>query len=297
MEEVPVSESDVPVLNTLLSGRKALVADEMSDSEYFEVFAAENILRDERVDPDEIQSGLCGTTTSAKDGADGGIDAFYLFVNGKLIRDPDEASTFTSSIRKNILVNIVIVQASTEEGFALPRLTRLSDTIEDIFSLDRPLDSFSERYNGPLRDAIEKFRVLHQTLLLKRAEFHVSYFYVTKGKTSTVNVDMKGAATDIEAKTTKLLSTLKPVKFEFVGARELINLAKTPSKFSFSLRCANSITLQSSPACVALVPLREFLQFITNDKGELRTSLFESNVRDSRSCNVSPISSLTAISP
>jgi hypothetical protein len=275
-----MSDSDIPVLNTILQGKKAALAKEMNDAEYFEAFAAEHVLRDERVDPNDIESGLTGTSGENRNGTDGGIDAFYLFVNGKLIRDLEEASALTSSIRKNIVVNIVMLQASTEEGFALSRLTRLSDTIEDIFSLDRQPGTFSENYNEPLSDAIERFRAIHQALLLKRAEFHVSYFYATKGRTATINSDIHGAATDVESKTQGLLATIKEAQFRFLGARELIELAKAPAKFSFPLRCADSITLPNSTACVALVPLKEYLNLITTEKGELRTSLFESNVRD-----------------
>jgi hypothetical protein len=275
-----VTDSDIPVLDMLLEKKKEIVAKEMSSAEYFEMFAAESILRDERVDPNDLESGLMGTTDRQKNGTDGGIDGFYIFVNGKIIRDLVEVSDYASSLLKNIIVNVVILQASTEQGFNISRLTRLSDTIEDIFSLNRPLSSFSEQYNESLRDAIERFRLLHESLLLKNAEFRASYFYITKGDTAKINNDIRGTARDIEQKTPKLLATIKEAKFEFVGARQLIELVKAPTKLDFALRCSNSITLPSSSACVALVPLKEFLGLITNDKGELRASLFESNVRD-----------------
>src|ERR1700734_3133476 len=101
--QLPVTDSDIPVLDMLLEKKKEIVAKEMSSAEYFEMFAAESILRDERVDPNDLESGLMGTTDRQKNGTDGGIDGFYIFVNGKIIRDLVEVSDYASSLLKNII--------------------------------------------------------------------------------------------------------------------------------------------------------------------------------------------------
>lgn len=275
-----MTQSDIPVLNQLLEDQQAKLAAGMTETEFFEIFAAENILRNEHVDQTDIESGLTGGTQANREKSDGGVDGFYIFADGKLISDVAEADKYAQAVKRNIVVNTVILQASVEDGFALNRLTRLSDTIEDIFDIQRQPKDFTERYNDALLEAIQTFRALHRVLLNKHPRISVSFFYVTKGQTSVINSDTSGTARDIEAKVKSILPTIDESHFTFIGARELIALARAPVPFTHTLSCSDSMQLQQSSACVALVPLKDFKDFITDDKGGLRTSLFESNVRD-----------------
>ena len=155
-----MSKTDNKVLDQILSQKKAELAPDMSDAEYFEIFVSQHVLRAFTLDSDEIQSGLV-------DGAgDGGIDAIYLIVNGRLIREIEEAEDL-KALKQNVQVDLIVIQASTETSFNLKRIIRLKDTAEDILTLDRPPSQFSEEYNQPLLDAIERFRIAHKALATK----------------------------------------------------------------------------------------------------------------------------------
>jgi hypothetical protein len=107
----------------------------------------------------------------------------------------------------------------------------------------------------------------------------VSLFFVTKGDTGQLTQDIRGTGNDICARIRQLLPTVSKADLNFVGARELIELASKPPKLDFTLKCS---CLMQSPrgGFVALLPLTEYVRLITSDSGDLRTSLFESNVRD-----------------
>ncbi len=75
-------------------------------------------------------------------------------VNGKLIRD-ESAVEDLRALKQNVAIDLIIIQASMEQAFELTRLTRLKDTSDNIFTLDRQSSEFTEPYNDALLDVTE----------------------------------------------------------------------------------------------------------------------------------------------
>ena len=273
-----MQDTDLTVLKEILAQRKAELDPSKKDDEFFEFFSAQQVLRDYQLDPEEIRSGLVGqTSVPSSPGTDGGIDAIYLLVNGRLIRDLDQAHDL-KNLKQNIVLDFIIIQSSLEGGFFLNRLLRLKDTSENIFRIERDVDSFTETYNEEVLDSIKRFREGHRALITKHPTFNVHYLYLTRGDTSKIASDIAAKAKEIEQELPKLLATVSKCAFTFVGARELIDLYRKPPKSAFTLKCADSIAGGNS--YLALVELAEYYQLITSEKGELLEYLFESNVRD-----------------
>ncbi|MDO4432761.1 MAG: hypothetical protein Q4B80_05525, partial [Aerococcaceae bacterium] len=66
------------ILEEILKQYKEATTDNsINDDKNFEYFAAEQLLKDENLDEDEINSGLIG------DSNDNGIDGFYIFLDGE----------------------------------------------------------------------------------------------------------------------------------------------------------------------------------------------------------------------
>jgi hypothetical protein len=247
----------------------------MTPEEYFEYFAAQQVLRGQQLDPDEIKSGIVG---GDKTGSDGGIDAFYFLVNGRMIRDPEAAESLRA-LKQNVKLELVIIQATTHPGFELTRLVRLKGTMENILTLDKTPEKFSEKYSESLLTAIDVFRTAHRVLMSKFPIFQVQYCLVTQGDTQEIAPDVYTTAKHLEDSSRTLLATIQDCRCEFVGARELIQLSTKPPKLTFPLTCVQSAS-SGAGAFVALVKLTDFYNFIRGDKGEFLTHLFESNVRD-----------------
>ena len=71
------------------------MAQAMNEAEFFEIFAAENILRNEHVDQTDIEfADRRYSKKLAK--SDGGIDGFYIFADGKVIADAPAAEQVRS---------------------------------------------------------------------------------------------------------------------------------------------------------------------------------------------------------
>lgn len=270
--------TDITVIDEILAQEKAQRDPAAKPDEFFEFFAAQQVLRDYQLDPDEIKSGIVGQSSHPDSpGSDGGIDAMYVLVNGRLIRDVDQAADLRN-LKQNIVFDVILIQATLETGFSIQRLLRLKDTSENIFLIERGTNTFTETYNGQLLDAIQRFREAHKALITKHPVFHVSYFYVSRADSKKVEPDVETKATALEKEIPEALATVSQCTFAFIGARDLIERYRKPPKSNFPLPCADSMTL--GPARLALVKLADYKGLITSQSGELVEYLFESNVRD-----------------
>ncbi|HWR36498.1 MAG TPA: AIPR family protein [Clostridia bacterium] len=273
-----MTTTDLKVLDDILAESRTQFAPEMKEDDYFELFAAQQVLRDKQLDNEEVQYGITGR---GEGGSDGGIDAIYLLVNGRLIRDEEQAQALRT-LKQNIQVDLIVIQATRETSFVLQRLLRLKDTCSAILSLDLEPKHFSETYNEALLDVIGRFRIAHKVLSTKFPKFTLSYVYVSRGDVQSIAPLINDKACEIENDSKSLLPTITEATFKFIGARQLIEIAHKPPKSSFDLKCSDSV---ASDKCglgaIALVKLSDYLRFITDENtGELLSYLFESNVRD-----------------
>lgn len=251
----------------------------MADDEFFELFCAQSLLLNERLEEQEIKFGLIGGDDKSQGGGtDGGIDAIYVLVNGRLVRSPEDAEKEKSSYKQNVEITVVLIQASREEGFKLQRLLRIKQALENIFSLDR--QEFSEKYNSSLLEAIATFRTLHKVFATKHVAVNIEYFYMTRGDVDQIAPDVNGMKGEIEANASKILATIKKCEVNFIGARGIFEHASQQPVVTHLLPCSVSMCQMNGGAYVALVKLVDYFQFIKDEKDQLRTSFFDTNVRD-----------------
>jgi hypothetical protein len=270
----PMQDTDISVLNDIIAESKKELAPSMKDDEFWELFAAKEILRDRQLSPDDIQSGMVGQTEIIKE-SDGGIDAFYTFVNGTLIRDQLEAEN--SNHKKGVEVDVIIIQSKTTAGFGMDAINRLSTTCDSIFRTGLEPKNFPEPFNARLVDAIVRFRSVYKSVLTKQPNISVHFFNATKGDSASTRGVLGAKADELTRKVKDVLATIQTCEFEFLGARDFIELWKKPRKCEFQLRVAQNFP-DGNGGYVALVQIGEFYKFIT-DGGKLRDFLFESNVR------------------
>lgn len=263
-----MASNDKIILDEVLKQKKAEVDPASSESEFFELFSAEQVLKDHDLSYDEIESGLIGS------GGDGGIDSIYLFVNGELVQeDPDY-----SYLRKNVSLELVIIQAKTTAGFQETPIERFITVSEDIFDLSKDTARFSDIYNEGLIEAIDRFRLVHQQLAAKFPSLLIRYVYACKGTK---------VETSVERKVEKLEGVVgrhfpsSEFSFSFVGASELLAMARKTPQSSYNLALAeNPISSEGQVGFVCLVRVRDYHAFITDGAGNLRRQIFEANVRD-----------------
>ncbi len=263
-----MASNDRIILDEVLKQRQGEVESEASDSDFLELFCAEQILKDFDLSYEELQSGLVG------DGGDGGIDGIYLFVNGELVQE----DTDYSNLKRNIALDLIVIQSKSAASFQETPIERFITVSDDIFDLSKPVSGLRTTYNERLMEAVDRFRDVHQQMAARFPKLKVSFFYACKGGAPNENV---------RRKVEKLRDVLKKYfpsadfQFEFLGAGQLLELARRAPQTTYSLALAESpVSSGGQVGFVCLVGLPDFCDFITDDEGHLRRQIFEANVRD-----------------
>lgn len=263
--------NDKIILDQILKEKQLSVASTLNESEYFELFTAEQILKDFDLSYDEIQKGLVGG------GSDGGVDGIYTFVNGELLEEDTDYAHF----KKELKIEVFLIQAKTKPSFAETTMDKFVAFTADLFDLTNDLESLTTTYNKDVLDRIGYFRDAHSKLVAKFPKLSFVYCYATKGDQVHKNVSRKDVA--IKNSINKIYSE-PAVDVRFYGASELLALVRREPSTTFSLKVSHSPISASrndaSTGFIALVKLEDFYHFISDQKGNLKKIIFDANVRD-----------------
>ena len=255
------------VLDIVLNQRRKEIYPDSSPEYFFELFTAEQILKDYDLSHDELESGLVGGR------GDGGVDGIYLFVNGDLVQE----DTNYSGYKKNIIIDLIVFQSKTHAGFQETPIERLTTVSTDLFNLSGE-DLPANAYNECSAEAIRRFRNCYVKLAVRFPALNVYFYYASKGTNPTDSVKRK--ISELERKITSAIPQVK-FNFQFLGASELYDLAYRQPHTPHELQVAEMlISPGAQVGFVCLVNLPDFFNFIVDEKKALQKQLFEANVRD-----------------
>lgn len=258
--------NDQIILEQIIKDRRAESDDELSLSEYFEIYSASEILKDYDLTYDDILYGIVG------DGGDGGIDSIYTFVNG----EPLKEDTVINASQKKNHIELIVIQSKTSASFREDALTKFRESAGDLFNLANNPDDFSARYNTDLIDKVKLFRDSYAKLAKTFPKIEIRYFYVTQG--NEVHPNVRGKVQRLREDITKMFGGAE-FSFSFVGASELLQMTRNVPSTTRMLEVAESPIGTTAGSYLCLVSLSKYFEFIS-DSGILARSIFESNVRD-----------------
>lgn len=234
----------------------------------FEVFCADLVLRDYKLSYDNLIQGIVGG------GLDGGIDGFYIFVNGQLMDDSGDLP----DLKENILIRLVLFQVKHESKNEQSVVNNLHQHIDYVLDLKPDQNDLDLLFNSDLQQKMNLFRDIIKKYGTKQYELEILINYCNRA-TSEPNAAAIALSKKIEDKCTATFSTSRP-KFLFFGASKLHALSIKPnSKTKEIAHLSGGIISADSECYVALVKLSDFLKFI-RDEDQIDQNMFEFNVRD-----------------
>ncbi len=264
-----MSANDVIALNAKLGETKKERASSLNEAEFFELFAAEQALKDFEPSDDDIEAGQVGGEN------DGGLDSIYFLVNKQFVTDETEIDPKTVT-----RADLVLIQATRETAFNESRVEKLNLLTEDLLDLSRGEGQLKGTYNAELLSAITRFKDKYKALFHVPHNLTISYYYISKGDIKVINAALNKHQARVVQKARDLFSDAT-VSFMFVGAAELLKLVNKHPLKTYPLTLAHGpIWPKGQDAVICLVPLTEYYKFIVDERGEIRDQLFESNVRD-----------------
>lgn len=262
-----MTTNDVILVQQLLSQRRESVAPEMSEADFFQIFAAEQALKDRDLSYDELLDGI------VDGGGDGGIDAIYFFVDNMLYREEVDPS----DVKRNVPFELVFIQAKKSSGFSEAGMDRFTSSTRDLLDLNKDLSTLTAIYRADLIGKIREFRETYLALMSKFPRLSVSYYYATLATEVHPNVERK------REPLSEIVQTLfSPVNFtcSFLRAQELLAFARRAPSSAHHLKLAENPISTGQKGFVCLVAVTDYCDFIRAEDGGLKEDIFEGNVRD-----------------
>ena len=288
-----MANNDVIFLNTILDQKKTIY-EEYTDSEFFELFCFEQILKEFDLSYDELIFG------NVDGGSDGGIDGFFLIVDKEYAGEgfaesisqnasSDEVSDWDptnnsfqidrNQFKKNLPLELYIIQSKETPSFAESVFDRIIPTLKDIFDYSKTYEDLSVHYSSNLLEKVFLFRQILVQLSALHPSLKIKFTYATKGDSSSINDHVKNRGNLLKSDLESLFSAAE-VEIEYLGARELLNKSRQEQNYTMSLNFMTSYLSVGQDSYILLSKLVDYYKFITEDTEAIRKYLFESNVRD-----------------
>lgn len=218
-------------------------------------------------------------------GNDTGIDGVGIRINERFVRSEYEILEIASNSRK-LSVSFFFVQSKLTSGFDLGEFSKFSLGVKNFFSEGYLPENTQVK---EIRD-LKNFLYSDERIISKLDNAPLlNIFYATTGGEVDSNSHFIGAKKTLEDDIKRVSLYFEKVLIEYINGKQLIKFCKElENKFEVFLNVQDIIPLivnmdnkediKKSYAFTCRAP--EFLKILTKEDGQLRRSLFNSNVRD-----------------
>jgi hypothetical protein len=242
----------------------------------FELYAASQVLKPRNISADELAAGIV-------DGdKDGGIDSFYVFVNGVPISPDDPLLTpgddATKKIGAHPHLEIFLIQSKNSKSWSEAVWEHLLSSLANLLKVGADDAELEKYFNAAV---VERTGILRRAIISLGPKFPKTdfrLFYVTRAPEENITDAIKLRATQVEHLVKSLLTAGSDVSATHVGIQTLYALAGTDYSQPGMLTFRSLIREKDS--YLGTVALKDYLEFVRSESGELRDELFDSNVRD-----------------
>lgn len=260
-----MAKNDTILVDSLLQQMQEKTPGDIGD--IFERFALDQILKSFDLSSEEMDFGWT-------DGSlDGGVDGFYILINGRLLTD----ATDFSWPRSGAEIKVFIITCKHHETFQQAPLDSLLATAQDIFDLALTNSELSGKYSAKIKQCRDLFITAFKHLSLYRPTISFDIVYASRGNTELLGKSIEARANQLTALLNSYFSA-STAKFTALGAAELVERYRQVRSFALDLPVQECLTA-GQEGYVVLAKLRDYSSFVQDEEKNLRRYLFDSNVR------------------
>ena len=261
-----MAKNDTLLLDGILDERVSQRIPSDRRDEAFEYFAFEQLLRDADLSDAEITSGWVDGQN------DGGIDGFFILVNGHPLI---EVESFVWP-RSGCELEVWIITCKHHETFLQPPLDNLAASVAELLDLSLDNEELKGAYSEQVLNKRTELSVAYRKVSPRLQQFRISFVYASRGDTNKIGESITARAEQIISTAHDLFGNCE-ANFSFIGARELLDTYRKVRTFSVELPFLEALT--RGERYVLLCKLSDYYEFVIDEEKKLRRYLFDSNVR------------------
>lgn len=180
--------------------------------------------------------------------------------------------------RSDAAIDLWLFTCKHHATFQQAPLDSILATVQEVFDFSIPNSNLKGSYSEDLLAFRHSLYHAYRRLSIGRPQIRIFIMYGSRGDTSQIGESIAARAGQIEASFRNLFSS-SVVHFSFVGAAELVHLHRKSKRFALDLPFLEYLAT-GQDSYVLLVRLEDYWKFVSDDGGNLRRYLFDSNVRD-----------------
>jgi hypothetical protein len=273
---MPPKSPEQVVLESLFNEFHSTEYPEDEADDVFELFSASHVLKPRNFTSDDLAAGVVDGTK------DGGIDSFYVFVNGALL-SPDDSllvpgSDAVKKINAHPHLEVFLIQSKNKDSWEEGSWEHLLASLAALLDWDAQDADLEKLFSA---DVVERTGILRRAIGSLAAKFPKIGFnlvYVTRAREENITETIRLRAGQVGRLVEASLTAGAEVAVKHVGAKELYRLAgidySEPGVLNFHE------IIRADKSYLGIVALEDYLDFVRTENGELRDELFDSNVRD-----------------
>lgn len=249
----------------------------MKNDHVFERFAVTQLRKPHELAEHELESGVVDGTK------DGGIDAFYVFLNGVTLTPDhpflDSSSEAFKRLARNPQLDILLVQAKNQDSWKESAWEKLLSTLANVLDLNRSDVDLEKIYSAQVVESTGIARTALPLLAPKFPKVSARVAYVTRAAESNLVESVLDKAAQVKALLASSLPAGTELSVDHVGAETLYQMAAEPVGAPADIVFRELV--RESSSYVGVVSIDDYLAFVRDPvSGSLREELFDSNVRD-----------------
>lgn len=262
-----MSANDVVLLQGMLSKSRQQTSGALSDTDHNTFWVAQQYLKHYGIGHEDVVAGIVDGSN------DCGLDSVYTFVNGLHLTD----DTPVDKMGRHALLDLFLLQVKDTAGFSEDPIDKLIANLPRLLSFDRDENALQRFANPRVIELTRRFLHAYRDLEMPTLKIFVA-FASLKATTVHPNTLLKAEALQ---RTCGDIFTGCPVEVVFLDAGGLCEWARDAPRSTRKLQLAeNPISTDTAGGYIGVVRLNDYEAFLTSERGELDTSLFEANVRD-----------------
>lgn len=273
--------NDLILLDSIIEKSKSYLGKDLEISNLFELFCFEQIHKNYDLSYEELSFG------HVDGGDDGGIDGLFIFLDDNLVTEKVD----TRTIRRNPEIIVTVITCKYGTQFKQIPLNNLISSLLELFDFRKMPEEILYPFDDSIMEIRELFRKLYIDLAEKNPSLKFQIYYASRGETENLNPNITSRAKELELKLSDLFSRVES-KMLFLGASELLQLARKQQSYALRISFVENVVSRAKTNYIILTTLSDYYNFITDDDGQLRRYLFESNVRDYLGASNSVISDI-----
>lgn len=212
--------------------------------------------------------------------SDGGIDTFLIMIDDTVINSDEELESII--VKSSSTIKAVIGQSKFNSKFSEDVVNKFFISMDSVWNLDSDYETLIGVFNEQLVERIFWFRELWKKAVIKGAQINIQFYY------GCISNEIHESDT-FRAKKEKIIVQAQTkvhnanVIFDLFSAEELLSLHSEKTEVHLELKFKEQPSTidykGSNIGYIGVVKLPDYYDFITDNEGIIRESIFEENVR------------------